>query len=210
MQIEIWSDISCPFCYLGKRKLDMALEETNLTGSAQKTWRSYQLNPDVVTDPSVSIYDYLVKQRGFDAGKAREINAHITQSGASIGLTFRFDQVVVANTLRAHQLLHFAAGQGLQDVTGELLFRANFSEGRNVDDKEVLQSVAAEAGLDPLGLAEALSDGAYAAPIARDIAEAAGLGVRGVPFFVFNRRYAISGAQDLKVFIDTLREAKVG
>ena len=207
MTIEIWSDISCPFCYLGKRKLDLALEQTGLATNARKIWRSFQLNPGLVTNPDISIHDYLVKIKGFDAAQAKAVNSHITTSGEGIGLTFRFDKVVVANTLRAHQLLHYAASQGKQDVTGELLFRANFSDGRNVDSPSVLLDVAAAAGLDPNGSQEALADGAYAEPIARDIAEAARLGVRGVPFFVFNRRLAISGAQDLSVFTDTLKEA---
>jgi len=207
MTIEIWSDISCPFCYLGKRKLDMALEQTGLTSTARKIWRSFQLDPGLVTNPDISIHDHLVKVKGFDAAQARSVTGHITASGEALGLTFRFEKVVVANTLRAHQLLHFAAAQGRQDITGELLFRANFSEGRNMDSPSVLFDVAAVAGLDPDGLQEALMDGAYMEPIARDIAEAAQLGVRGVPFFVFNRRLAISGAQDLSVFTDTLKEA---
>ena len=207
MQIEIWSDISCPFCYLGKRKLDLALEETGLSVSANKIWRSFQLNPGVVTNPGLSIYDYLVRERGFDPVQAKEINGHITRSGESIGITFRFNKVVVANTLRAHQLLHYAAGQGMQDLTGELLFRANFTDGRNVDDNSVLEAVALEAGLEMSGLTDALAPGAYAGPIGKDIDEAARLGVRGVPFFVFNRKFAISGAQDISVFISTLKEA---
>ena len=209
MTIEIWSDISCPFCYLGKRKLDLALEQTGLASNVRKIWRSFQLNPGLVTNPDISIHDYLVKVKGFDAVQAKAINSHITTSGEGIGLTFRFDKVVVANTLRAHQLLHYAAAQGKQDVTGELLFRANFSDGRNVDSTEVLMDIAGEAGLEADGMKEALADGAYADVIARDIAEASRLGVRCVPFFVFNRRLAISGAQDLSVFTDTLKEATV-
>ncbi|MFM7194382.1 MAG: DsbA family oxidoreductase [Bacteroidota bacterium] len=207
MTIEIWSDVSCPFCYLGKRKLDLALEQTGLASSAQKVWRSFLLNPGLVTDPDISIYDYLVKVKGFDAVQAQAVNKHITTSGEAIGITFRFDNVVVANTMRAHQLLHFAAQQGKQDLTGELLFQANFSDGRNVDAVDVLLDIATKAGLDPDGLEDALADGAFAEPIARDIAEASQLGVHGVPFFVFNRRHAISGAQEMGVFVETIREA---
>lgn len=205
MKIEIWSDIMCPFCYLGKRKLELALEQFEGRDRVEIVWKSFQLNPDVKTDTTIRVSEYLSKEKGVPESQALEWNRQLTESGSEVGLTYHFDRVVVSNTFKAHNLLHYAKAHGKQNEAGERLFRAHFTECRNVDDMEVLKSLCSDVGLDPAQFENALINGTYAEAVRKDISEAEQLRITGVPFFVFNRKYAISGAQDVSVFLKTLQ-----
>lgn len=207
MQIEVWSDISCPFCYLGKKNFEKALDESGYRDRVRVTWRSYQLNPGMRTEPGLTLYDFLKREKGWEKPDVLATENRLNQAGMSVGIHYRFDQVVVANTLRAHALLHFANKLGKQPETGERLFRAYFTEGVNVDDIQSLLKVAEASGLDIAGLEKSLTSGAFDADIRNDIAEAERLNIRGVPYFLVDRKYAVSGAQEPQVFIDTLKKA---
>lgn len=198
----------CPFCYIGKRKFEAALAQFEGKDDIEITWKSYQLSPDMVTDSSKNINQYLVEHKGISLQEAARMNAYVTDMAAKEGLTYNFDKTVVANSFKAHQFAHFAKQFGKQDEAEEKLFLAYFTEGKNMDDDAVLIQLAAELGLDTEALKAALENETYADEVIADIKEAEQIGVRGVPFFVFDRKYAVSGAQDSKVFLQTMEKAQ--
>jgi predicted DsbA family dithiol-disulfide isomerase len=202
--VEIWSDVMCPFCYLGKKRFEKALADFDERDKVSVTWKSFQLNPSIVTDTEISIFQYLSDSKGIPLEKAKEMNAGIALSGRQLGIEYNFDRAVVANTFRAHVLLHLAKKYSKQDAVEELLFRAYFTDGKNVDDPEVLKTIAAEAGIDPDEALKAVTGEDYEDEVRHDFYEARQLGIKSVPFFVFNRRYGISGAQPVELFLQTL------
>lgn len=206
LKVEIWSDVICPFCYIGKRKFESALKQFEAKDNIEITWKSFQLAPDLKTDTSISIDEYLAIHKGFSIEKAREMNTYVTQIAKQEGLSFNFDRSIVANTLLAHQMLHFARTVGKQEVTKERLLKAYFTDGKNIDDKQTLIELATEIGLDIDKLNQALNSNDFVDEVKADIDEAQQLGVRGVPFFVFNRSHAISGAQPVEVFVETIQQ----
>jgi len=205
MKIEIWSDVMCPFCYLGKRKFETALKQFADKEYIEVEWKSFQLNPDLVTDPTIGIDQYLSEHKGIAADQARQMNGQLTRTGQAVGLEYNFDKVVVANTFNAQRLIKFAHTQGKQNEMEERLFEAFFAEGKNVDDLPTLIELAAEVVLDAAG--EAFENDEYAAQAQADVAEANALGIHSVPYFVFNRQLAVNGAQDSSFFLETLRKA---
>ena len=207
MKIEVWSDIMCPFCYIGKRRYELALKDLPFADQVELEWKSYQLSPDLKTDLSTNVYAYLAKHRQMPIEQAKAVSDQITASAATVGLTYDFDKAVVANTFRAHEFAHFAKQHGKQDAAEERLFKAYFTEGKNVDDVAVLKALATEIGLDGQALEKALNDRTYEDAVREDVYEAQQVGVRGVPFFVYNRKYGISGAQDESVFRQTMEKA---
>jgi predicted DsbA family dithiol-disulfide isomerase len=206
MQIEIWSDIMCPFCYIGKRKFEAALVQFEHKEDVKITWKSYQLSPDMVTDPKKNINQFLAEHKGISVEEAKRMNEYVTGMAAQVGLTYNFDKTIVANSFNAHRFAHFAKQYDKQDEAEEKLFSAYFNEGKNLDDYDVLIELGKEIGLDNDALKIALESGAYAEDVRTDIREAEQLGLRGVPFFVFDRTYGVSGAQDSKVFLETLEK----
>lgn len=204
MKIEIWSDVACPFCYMGKRKFDVALEQFKGKENVEIEWKSFLLNPEVETNPNTSIFQYLSDVKGFSKEQAAQMGAQITAAGKEIGLEYHFDQIILANTLKAHQLLHEARVQGRQHEMEERLFEAHFVEGKNIDDVNVLRELAEQVKLNTTGLDVKLLTGAHSDAIEKDIELAQQFGVRGVPFFVFDRKYAVSGAQEPETFLKTM------
>lgn len=207
--IEVWSDVACPFCYLGKKRLEKAIAESGAGERVVVEWKSFLLNPDQRTDTTIGLSDYLAREKGWDADQISQINERIRSSGSAVGIDFRFEDVVVANTRMAHRLMQYARRAGRQGEVGELLFKSYFTEGKNVDDVQVLLGLAREAGLDDSSLTEILAGTDWSAAVQADVDEAAQLGVRGVPFFVFNRAFAVSGAQETEVFRQALLKAGV-
>lgn len=208
MKIEIWSDIMCPFCYIGKRRLEAALNQFSAKDEVEITWKSFQLNPDMKTDPEKSINHYLAEIKGWSLEQAKEINKNVTEMAAGEGLKYDFDKAIVANSFNAHRMIQYAKTLGKGEQMEERFFRAYFSEGKNIDDNTVIVDLATEIGLDPSSCREVAASDRYAEAVKRDIQEAAAIGVRGVPFFVFDRKYAVSGAQPVELFIDTLTKTK--
>lgn len=207
MKIEIWSDIMCPFCYIGKRRFDEALAQFAHKDQVEVEWKSFMLSPDLQTDPSKNINQFLAEHKGISLEEATGMNDHVANMAAQAGLTYNFDKAVVANSFNAHRFIHFAKQYGKQSEAEEKLFAAYFTEGKNIDDAPTLLAIAAEMDLDAAKLTNVMGSGAYAKDVLADIQEAQELGIRGVPFFVLNRKYAISGAQETAVFLGTLEKA---
>ena len=207
MKVEIWSDVMCPFCYIGKRRFEDALQKTGHADDIEIEWKSFLLNPDMKTDPTINIDQYLADIKGFSLDHAKELNAHVTQMAAEAGLTYNFDRSVVANSFNAHRFSHLAKKHGLGDKAEEQLFKAYFTDGKNIDDNATLIELGVAIGLDAQEIKQTLESNAYADEVKHDVAEAQYLGIRGVPFFVMDRKYGVSGAQAVPVFEDTLNKA---
>lgn len=200
MEIEIWSDVLCPFCYVGKRKLETALQDFPNKDKVKITWRSFQLDPDFQAGKAQGYTSYLQARKGWSDVQVQQILSQVTDMAGKAGLDFHFEKAVVANSHNAHQLLHFAKSVGKQNEVKEALFKAHFIEGKDIGDIDILTAIATELGF------EASNLDAQAKAVAEDIHEATKLGIRGVPFFVFDRKYAISGAQESAVFLDVLKK----
>jgi predicted DsbA family dithiol-disulfide isomerase len=207
MKVEIWSDVMCPFCYIGKRKFEAALEQFPDKDKVQLVWKSFQLAPELVTQPDKSLHQFLSEHKGISLEQAKGMNDHVSQLAKQVGLVYNFDSSIVANSFNAHRFTHFAKQYSKQNEAEESLFRSYFTDGKNIDDYPTLIQLGSEIGLDPVALKAALENGSYADEVRIDIYEAQQVGVRGVPFFVFNRKYAVSGAQETPVFLETLQNS---
>jgi predicted DsbA family dithiol-disulfide isomerase len=204
MKVEIWSDVVCPFCYIGKRKFENALAQFGHRDDVQIEWKSFQLTPDFVPTPGESIHASLAKKKGVSEAEGRRMNDYMTQVAKEVGLDYQFDKAIPANTFLAHQLIHFAAHNGQQGAMKERLFAAYYLEGQNLNEVDTLVKLATEIGLDSDAARQALVAGTYANEVRRDEYEAQQISVRGVPFFVFDDKYAVSGAQPSEVFAEVL------
>ncbi len=204
MKVDIWSDVMCPFCYIGKRKFEQALASFPHKEEVEITWKSFQLAPDMRTQADKSIDQYLAEHKGISIDKAREMNAYVTGMAKEVGLTYNFDKAVVANSFDAHRFSHLAKKHSLQDAAEERLFAAYFTEGKNTADHDTLIELGASIGLDKDEVKQMLDSDAYAEEVHSDIQQAQQIGVNGVPFFVFIDKYAISGAQDSTTFLQAL------
>ena len=200
----------CPFCYIGKRKFEAAMAEFPDRDKIEVVWKSFQLSPDMKTDPATNINQYLAEHKGISLDEAKRLNDYVTQMAAQVGLTYNFDKAVAANSFNAHRFTHFAKRSGKQNEAEEKLFNAYFTGGKNIDDFETLISLGKEIGLDTEKLRSVLESGGYADEVRRDIYEAQQVGARGVPFFVFNNKYAVSGAQESRVFLQALETSFSG
>lgn len=206
MRVDIWSDIRCPFCYIGKRNFENALENFEHSKKVDVVWHSFQLDPTLKTQPETSTVDYFTKVKGVTREQALQMFAGARKMAAEVGLELNSETSVVANSFQAHQLLQFAKTKGLDNEVKELLFEAQFANSDNIDDRETLLKVAADAGLDAKETETALSSGKYADNVKQDEMAAQKIGVRGVPFFVFNSKYAVSGAQPKESFLEVLEK----
>ena len=207
MKIEIWSDVMCPFCYIGKRNFEKALTQFAEKEKIEIVWKSFQLDasvPDIATE---SYEEYLVKRKGLSAEQVKGMLQNVTQMAREAGLDYHFDRSVIVNSLKAHRLIQFAKTRNLGDEAEERLFHAFFTEGKSIADIDTLTQLGVEIGLDATELQVAFTDELYAYQVKQDIQEARQIGVNGVPFFVFNRKYAISGAQPPQAFLETLRKS---
>jgi predicted DsbA family dithiol-disulfide isomerase len=207
MRVDIWSDLVCPWCYVGKRRFEQALAAFGGRDDVQVVHHSFQLNPAAPRDGTSNRREMLMQKYRLTPAQVDEMDARMTQTAAAEGLDFNLDGVVTGNTFDAHQLLHLAAERGLQDAVVERLYRAYFTEQRSLFDRESLVDLAAEAGLDRDEAAAALRDNRYAAAVAADIEAARRLGASGVPLFVIDERYGVSGAQAPETFLDVLQRA---
>jgi predicted DsbA family dithiol-disulfide isomerase len=209
MKIEIWSDVVCPFCYIGKRKLEKAIEKSPFKDKIKIEWKSFQLNPDQQTTPNISMLQHLSQSKGWSMEQTHEITSNVVNMAAAQGLVFDFDRAVVANTRNSHRLIHLAKESGNEDAMKERLLSAYFSEGKNVDDFSTLISLGKEVGLDEEKIKVMLESNKLEEAVDQDIYESRQLGVKGVPFFVLDQKFGISGAQPDEVFEQTLEKAWV-
>ncbi len=206
MKVEIWSDVMCPFCYIGKRKFERALEKFSAKEHVEIEWKSFQLNPDMKTDPTKNVNQFLAEHKGIPFSRAKQMNDRVTAMAQEVGLQYDFDKAIVANSFDAHRLSHFAKSHGKQDAMEERLFKAYFTEGKNTADHETLIGIAVEVGLNGDEVRAVLSGTEYTEAVNNDIDQAHRIGVHGVPFFVFNNTYAVSGAQPAEVFLQVLEK----
>ena len=211
MKIEIWSDIACPWCYIGKRRLERALAARpggrEVGGEeVEITWRSFELDPGAPPAREESLEEILSRKYGMSLEKARQMQAHVAAVAAEEGLAFHFDAVKPGNTFDAHRLIHLAASEGRQGEMKERLLRAYFTEGIRVGDRSALAEIAADVGLDAEEARAALASDRYAEDVRRDQARARELGIGGVPFFLFNGELDVSGAQPPEVFAQVFAE----
>ena len=205
MKVEIWSDLVCPFCYLGKRRFEAGLAQFAHSETVEIVWRSFELDAQTAPQPGQSVYEHLAERKGISLAQSQQMHAQMAAAAAEAGLTYHFDRVVPVNTFLAHQLLHFAAAHGRQNDAKERVFRAYYTEGQDIGNVETLAALAAEIGLPAAEARQALLAGTYAEAVRHDEYEAQQIGVRGVPYFVFADKYAVSGAQPAEVFAEVLQ-----
>lgn len=207
MKIEIWSDVVCPFCYIGKRHLERALEQFAHRDQVEISWRSYQLDPDapeVTTEPSSQM---LARKYGMPLEQAVANQRALEEQAAGVGLEYHLETTRTGNTFDIHRVLQLAAAQGLGDAAQERFMRAHFTDNEQVNDTDVLVRLAAEIGLAEDRVREVLASEEYADAVRADIAQAAAYGARGVPFFVLAESIGVSGAQPVEVFSRALEQA---
>ncbi|MES2763669.1 MAG: DsbA family oxidoreductase [Bacteroidota bacterium] len=207
MNVEIWSDVMCPFCYIGKRKFEKALEQFPHKNKINIIWKSFQLDPNSVTDPDLNTIDHLAKRKGWSKEQAAETTAHVSDIAKKVGLDFHFEKAVVANSFDAHRLSHLAKKYAKQNDLEEQLFKAYFTDGKNTADHKTLTEIGIAVGLAEPEITAVLNSDQYAAEVHADIEQAQQIGVQGVPFFVLDRKYAVSGAQESDTFLGALTKA---
>ncbi|MCG2430419.1 DsbA family oxidoreductase [Aequorivita xiaoshiensis] len=207
MKIEIWSDVMCPFCYIGKRNFETALEQFEHKNELEVVWKSYQLDSNIPEEPKDSYQDYLVKNKGMSQEQVKGMLDNVTLSAKQVGLEYNFDKAVMVNSLNAHKFIQFAKTKGLGDQAEEKLFLAFFTEGKNIADIDTLVQIGKELELGEAEVKAALNDEKFVSLFKQDIQEARELGVQGVPFFVLDRKYGVSGAQPPQAFLENLEVA---
>lgn len=211
VHVEIWSDIACPWCWVGKRNLATALEQ--FEGEAQITRRAYELNPNAGRarpEGSVDYLDRLARKYGTTREQAQEMVDRMVGVGREVGIEMRFDRIQPSNTFDAHRLLAWAQSEGSGSDMEERLFRAYLHEGEWIGDRELLTELAVEVGLDREAAKQVSGSSDFGDQVRADEEQAMELGIRGVPFFVFDRRLALSGAQPPEILLDVLRRAASG
>ena len=206
MKVDIWSDVVCPFCYIGKRKFEKALVQFAHRDEVEVVWHSFELTPDFQPIPGESIHESLAKKKGVSGEEGRKMNDFMTGVAREVGLAYDFDRTIPANTFLAHQLIHLGAHHGRQDATKERLMAAYYLEGQNIGDLDTLVKLGTELGLDATESRAALLAGTYAEAVRIDEYHAQQINVRGVPFFVFEDKYAVSGAQPPELFAEVLEK----
>ncbi len=204
MKVEIWSDVACPWCYIGKRHFEAALDQFSHRDNVTITWRSYQLDPDAPRTPGVSVNEMLAQKYNVSISRAEAMNDRVSSIAAQAGLEYHLEKAQYGNTFDAHRLIHLAATHQLQDQMEERLFKAYFTEGLTLTDTETLVKLAAEVGIDADEARTVLTSTTYADEVCADVQRARMFGIEGVPFFAIEEQYGISGAQPTEVFKEVL------
>jgi predicted DsbA family dithiol-disulfide isomerase len=207
MVIEVWSDIACPFCYIGKQKFEKALEKVDFKESVQIVWRSFQLDPNAQYMPDADYHEKLAKKYGKSREWAVQMGQNVANMGEDAGLTFNMNSLKSGNTLQAHRLIHLAAESGKQTEAQKVLFEAYFVNGENLEDFEVIKSLGAKLNLDSSAVSQMLESDLYKKEVLEDQAKASSLGINGVPFFLFDGQLNVSGAQDVNHFVKILNKS---
>ena len=208
MKVEIWSDVVCPWCYIGKRRFETALARFDHAADVEVEWRSFQLNPAQPRGAREPLEESLARKMGGTVEQARAMNARVTELAAAEGLEYHFETYRVVNTFDAHRVMHLAKAHGLGTEAHERLLRAQLVEGEILEDHDTLVRLAAEVDLEVDETRRVLASDAYAADVEADMALARAFGAGGVPFFVIDRRYGVSGAQPAELFLEALETAR--
>jgi predicted DsbA family dithiol-disulfide isomerase len=206
LEVEIWSDIACPWCYVGKRRFEAALAQFEHRDDVTITWRSFELDPEAPAERAGDRAEHLARKYGMSLEQAQQAEAQMTQTAAGEGLDFRFDIARAGNTFDGHRLVHLAKAHGLQDAMKERLLRAYFSDGELISDHEALARVARDVGLPEVEVRETLASDRYAAEVREDERTAHSFAIGAVPTFVVDRQLGASGAQPPEQLLSLLRQ----
>ncbi|MGV2450723.1 UNVERIFIED_CONTAM: DsbA family oxidoreductase [Ralstonia mannitolilytica] len=206
MKIEIWSDVMCPFCYIGKNNFEQALNKLPFKDEVEVEWKSFQLDPTLDPKETQDTIQYFREKKGVAEAQAAQMLGQVTQMGKGAGIDFNFGKTLITNTFSAHKLLHLAKKHNKSNEMEEALFIAHFIDGKNVGDTEVLTALAESLGIDREEALQAITTDQLDYEVNQDIQEARTNGISGVPFFVLNGKYAVSGAQPAEVFENALQQ----
>ncbi|KEQ31665.1 DsbA family oxidoreductase [Pedobacter antarcticus] len=207
MKVDIWSDVNCPFCYIGKKKFETALAQFEHADEVEVEWHSFELDPHAVTNTELNAAQFLADKKGQTLEWAIQMQDHVKNAAAEVGLQFDFDKAIMANSFKAHRLIQLAKSKGLADEVEEALFIANFTDGKNIDDPAVLLELGKESGLQADEVQEMLEGYVYGDDVRADEEAASKIGISGVPFFIINQKLAVSGAQAPETFLGALNQA---
>lgn len=207
MKIDIWSDIRCPFCYVGKKKFEKALSQFPQAENVEVIWHSFQLDPNLQTQPDRNPYEFFSELKNMSIEQAKAMHQHVQNAGNEAGITFNFDDSKIANSFRGHLMIQLAKTKGKADDMEEELFKAQFIDGKNIDDEATLLEIGRTVGFSDEEIANALQSDELANEVAQDGLMARQLGISGVPFFVFNDKYGVSGAQQPEHFLEVLQKS---
>ncbi len=206
LKVQIWSDIMCPFCYIGKRRMEEALTLFEHKEAVEIEWKSFELDAGFIPSPNDNVIEHLAEKYRKDTDWAQNMIDNMTQNAKTAGLDFHFEKAVLANSHNAHRLLHLAKKNNLANELEELLFKAYLTDGKDLNNLDTLSELGIAAGLEADAIAQVLHSDVYSTAVKQDIQEANSIGVQGVPFFVFDNKYAISGAQPATAFLQTLEK----
>ena len=206
IKVDIWSDVQCPWCYIGKRRFESGAAQFG--GDVEVEYHSYELAPDTPVDFDGTPIDYLSQRKGMPVAKVEEMLARVTSIAASVGLDYHYENVHQTNTVKAHELIHYAKARGRQLDMKERLLKAYFVDGRRVGRIEDLADLAAEIGFERDDVVRALQSNEYLADVKADVAQANEYGIQGVPFFVIDGKYGVSGAQEAETFANVLSQVR--
>jgi predicted DsbA family dithiol-disulfide isomerase len=205
LKVDIWSDVMCPFCYIGKRKFEQALAQFEHRDAVEIEWHSFQLDPKAEKRNAQSVYDYLAERKGMTREQAVDMHKHVTNTAKRVGLEYNFDIAKIANSFDAHRLVQFAKTKGLGDQAEEALFASYFTNGKDISDHETLAQLGEQIGLERTAVQEMLASDDYRDAVIRDVRAAQQMGINGVPFFVLDEKYGVSGAQSPELFLNALQ-----
>ncbi len=209
MKVEIWSDVMCPFCYIGKHQFEKALSNFEGQENVEIIWRSFELNPSIKYQEGYTMTDYLSDIKGMDKESVKRNFERLTEQGAQIGINFNFEEAKVMNSRKSHKLIQAAKKQGLQNEIEEALFYAYFTEGKNLEDNQILAEIAKNIGINFTEISEIIDSVELENAVNSDVYMAQQVGARGVPFFVFDDAYAISGAHGEETFLNVLKTVEL-
>jgi predicted DsbA family dithiol-disulfide isomerase len=206
LKIQIWSDIMCPFCYIGKRRIEAALDGFEHKNTVEIEWKSFELDAGFIPSPEDNVVEHLAEKYRKDTDWAQSMVDNMTQNAKTVGLDFHFEKAVLANSHNAHRLLHLAKKYQLANELEELLFKAYLTDGKDLNNLNTLTQLGIKVGLEEDVITQVLHSDMYSKEVKQDIEMAQRIGVQGVPFFVFDNKYAVSGAQPATVFLETLQK----
>lgn len=209
MKVEIWSDVMCPFCYIGKKQFENALSLFEGRDNVDIIWRSFELNPAIEYSEGYSLTDYLSDIKGMDKESVKRNFERLTEQGQPLGIDFKFDIAKVVNSRKSHRLIQMAKKQGLQNEVEEALFHAYFTEGKNLEEDSILADIAKSCGINFTDFAEISESQELDQAVNSDVYMAQQVGARGVPFFVFDDAYAISGAHGADTLLNVLKTVEL-
>ncbi len=207
MKVDIWSDIRCPFCYVGKKKFEKALEKFSHGENIDVVWHSFQLDPNLKTQPERDPFDFFSEAKGIPVAQAKLMHDHARNAGKEAGIEFNFENQKVANSFKGHLLIQLAKSKNIANEMEEALFKAQFIDAKNIDDEATLIEIGKSVGLNEEEIRNALTSDDFGYKVSEDSQIAQQLGINSVPFFVFNDKYGVSGAQQPELFLEVLEKS---